>query len=87
MLILWLLQSNKLEKTLVLVSGYSAVTTTLESEIDIKMLEQMFLESLISDESHPANSAVVFDAFVYLSLDKQIESNEGLEREGHLLLW
>lgn len=45
------------------------------------MLVQMFLERLVSDESHPADRAVVFDSFVYLSLGKQIESIERLERE------
>ena len=81
MLGLWLLQSNKLRKTLVLVSGHSAITTTLKREVEFKMLVQMFLESLVSDESHPADRAVVFDSFVYLSLGKQIESIERLERE------
>ena len=65
---LWLLQSNKLRKTLVLVSGHSTVTTTLEGEIELKMLVQMFLESLISDKSHPTDTAVVFASFEYLSL-------------------
>ena len=45
------------------------------------MLVQMFLESLVSDESHPADRAVVFDSFVYLSLGKQIDSIERLERK------
>ena len=65
---------NEFCKSLELITGHSAITTTFQREVQLEMCIQMLFQRLIAYKSHPTNAAVVLDAFVNLILGSNVKS-------------